>query len=52
MLFYMIIIAAVWLTYRHFAKKKRAADIRNWSVDFRKDIVRKSITNRLPWRNL
>jgi hypothetical protein len=52
MLFYIVIIAIAWLTFRHFAKKKRAADIRKWSVDFRKEAVRKSITSRLPWRNL
>jgi hypothetical protein len=52
MLFYIILITAAWLTYRHFAKKKRAADIRNWSVDFRGDKVIRPITRRLPWRNL
>jgi hypothetical protein len=52
MLFYIILIAAAWLTYRHFAKKKRAADIRNCSVDFRNDKAIRPITRRLPWRNL
>jgi hypothetical protein len=52
MLFYIIIIAGAWLTYRHFAKKKRAADIRNWSVDFRNDKAIRPVTRRLPWRNL
>ena len=52
MLFYVIIITGVWLTYRHFSKKKRAADIRNWSVDFRNDKAIRPVTRRLPWKDL
>jgi cbb3-type cytochrome oxidase subunit 3 len=52
-MFTLIVFAAIaWFAYRHFAKKKRAADIRNWSVDFRNDKAIRPITRRLPWRNL
>ena len=40
-----------FMAFRHMARKKRQRDIRNWSVDFRKDDIR-PITRRLPWRNL
>jgi hypothetical protein len=52
MLFYIILITAAWLAYRHFAKKKRAADIGNWSVDFRNDKAIRPVTRRLPWKDL
>jgi hypothetical protein len=48
----IIFLTVAWFAYRHFAKKKRAADIRNWSVDFRGDKTIRPITRRLPWRNL
>ena len=39
-----------WFTYRHFAKKKREADRRRWSVEFRESDIR-PITRRLPWKD-
>jgi hypothetical protein len=51
MLFYIVIITIAWLTYRHFAKKKRAADMRNWGVDYRRSDIR-PVTRRLPWKEL
>ena len=51
-MFTVIILALVgWFGYRHFAKKKREADRRNWSVDFRNTDIR-PITRRLPWKDL
>jgi predicted negative regulator of RcsB-dependent stress response len=38
-----------WFAYRHFSNKKRAADRRNWSVDFRDTPIR-PVTRRLPWK--
>jgi hypothetical protein len=50
-MFTLIILAlVVWLGYRHFAMKKREADRRNWSVDFRNTDIR-PITRRLPWKD-
>ena len=40
-----------WFAYHHFASKKREADRRNWSVDFRNSDIR-PITRRLPWKDL
>jgi hypothetical protein len=40
-----------WFAYRHFAKRKREADRRNWSVDFRNADIR-PVTRRLPWKEL
>ena len=48
----LIILGLIaWFTYRHFEKKKREADRRNWSVDFRDANIRPT-TRRLPWKNL
>ena len=50
-MFTLIILALVaWFGYRHLAKKKREADRRNWSVDFRNADIR-PITRRLPWKD-
>jgi hypothetical protein len=51
-MFTLIVLGLIaWFTYRHLAQKKRAADRRNWSVDFRKTDIR-PITRRLPWKEL
>jgi hypothetical protein len=51
-MFTLIILGLIgWLSYRHFAGKKRDADRRNWSIDFRKADIR-PITRRLPWKDL
>lgn len=51
MMFTLVILGLIgWFAYRHLAKKKRQADRRNWSVDFRKAEIR-SITRRLPWKD-
>ncbi len=51
-MFTLIILGLIaWFAYRHLAKKKREADRRNWSVDFRNTDIR-PVTRRLPWREL
>ena len=51
-MFTLIILGLIaWLTYRHLAQKKREADRRKWSVDFRNANIR-SISRRLPWKEL
>lgn len=51
-MFTLIILGLIaWFTYRHLAKKKREADRRNWSVDFRNTDIR-PVTRRLPWKEL
>jgi hypothetical protein len=51
-MFTVIILSLIgWLAYRHFANKKREADRRNWSVDFRSADIR-PVTRRLPWKDL
>lgn len=51
-MFTLIILGLIaWFAYRHFANKKRTADRRNWSVDFRDSDIR-PITRRLPWKEL
>jgi hypothetical protein len=48
----LIILGLIaWFTFRHFAKKKREADRRKWSVDFRETDIRPA-TRRLPWKEL
>ena len=50
-MFTLIILGLIgWFAYRHLAKKKRQADRRNWSVDFRGTEIR-PITRRLPWKD-
>lgn len=52
MMFTLIVLGLVgWFAYRHFANKKREADRRNWSVDFRTADIR-PVTRRLPWKEL
>lgn len=52
MMFTLIILGLIgWFAFRHFAKQKREADRRNWSVDFRSQDIR-PVTRRLPWRDL
>ena len=49
----LIILGLVaWFTYRHLAKKKRQADIRNWSVDFRNEPGTKAEHRRIKWKDL
>jgi predicted negative regulator of RcsB-dependent stress response len=51
-MFTLIILGLMaWFAYRHFANKKREADRRSWSVDFRNSNIR-SVTRRLPWKDL
>lgn len=51
-MFTLIILGLIgWLTYRHFAQKKRQAGRRNWRVDYRDTPIR-PVTRRLPWRDL
>lgn len=51
-MFTLIILGLLtWFAYRHFANKKREADRRGWSVDFRNSDIR-PVTRRLPWREL
>jgi len=51
-MFTLIILGLIaWFAYRHFAQKKRKADRRNWSVDFRDTAIR-PVTRRLPWKDL
>ena len=48
----LIILGLIaWFVYRQLAKKKREADRRNWSVDFRDTDIR-PVTRRLPWKEL
>lgn len=52
MMFTLIVLGLIgWFVYRHFANKKREADLRNWSVDFRNSDIR-PVTRRLPWKEL
>ena len=51
-MFTLIILGLIGsFAYRHFAQKKRQADLRNWRVDYRDAPIRPA-THRLPWRNL
>lgn len=51
-MFTLIILGLVaWFVYRHLANKKREADRRNFSVDFRDANIR-PVTRRLPWKEL
>jgi hypothetical protein len=51
-MFTLIVLGLIgWFAYRHFATKKRDADRRNWSVDFRNADIR-PVTRRLPWKEL
>jgi predicted negative regulator of RcsB-dependent stress response len=51
-MFTLIILGLIgWFAYRYFAQKKRKADHRNWSVDFRDTAIR-PVTRRLPWKDL
>ncbi|WP_397591085.1 hypothetical protein [Sphingorhabdus sp.] len=51
-MFTLIILGLIgWFAYRYFAQKKRKADRRNWSVDFRDTAIR-PVTCRLPWKDL
>lgn len=51
-MFTLIVLGlVVWFVYRHLAKKKRAADRRNWSLGYRSDTIR-PVTRRLPWKEL
>lgn len=51
-MFTLIILGlVVWFAYRHLANKKREADRRNFSVDFRDADIR-PVTRRLPWKEL
>jgi hypothetical protein len=51
-MFTLIILGLIgWFAYRHLATKKREADRRNWSVDFRNADIR-PVTRRLPWKDL
>ena len=50
-MFTLIILGLIgWFVYRHLANKKRQADRRNWSVNFRSTEIR-PITRRLPWKD-
>jgi len=50
-MFTLIIIGLMaWFAYRHFAKKKRAVDRRNWSVNFR-DSGSRTVTRRIATDN-
>ena len=49
-MFTLIIFGLIaWFAYRHLVQKKRKADRRSWSVDFRDSPIR-PVTRRLPWR--
>jgi hypothetical protein len=51
-MFTLVILGLIgWFAYRHFVQKKRHADRRNWSVDFR-DTAGRPVTRRLPWKDL
>lgn len=48
----LIILGLIgWFVFRHLSRKKRDADQRNWSVDFRNTEIR-PVTRRLPWKEL
>ena len=50
-MFTLIILGLIGcFAYRHLAKKKRQADRRSLTVDFRKTEIR-PITRRLPWKD-
>lgn len=50
-MFTLIILGLIgWFAYRHLAKKKREADRRKWSVDFRNSDIRPA-ARRLPWKD-
>lgn len=52
MMFTLIVLGLIgWFAYRHFANKKREADRRNWSVDFRNADIH-PVTRSLPWKEL
>lgn len=49
-MFTLVVLGIIgWFAYRHLAQKKRKADRRNWSVDFR-DLPIQPVTRRLPWK--
>ncbi len=52
----IILALAGYVAFRHFARKKRAADAKNWAknknVDFRNDPAIRPITRRLPHKDL
>jgi hypothetical protein len=51
-MFTLIVLGLIgWFAYHHISKKKREADRRNWSVDFRNADIR-PVTRRLPWKDL
>jgi hypothetical protein len=51
-MFTLIVLGLIgWFAYHHISKKKREADRRNWSVDFRNSDIR-PVTRRLPWKDL
>jgi hypothetical protein len=50
-LFFILGLAA-WLFISRKARAKRAADAKNWSVDFRNEPAIRPITRRLPWKDL
>ncbi len=50
-MFTLIILGLIgWFAFRQLAKKKREADRRKWSVDFRNSDIR-PVTRRLPWKD-
>ncbi len=50
--FFFIAGLVAWLFFRAKAKAKRAADVKNWSVDFSNEPAIKPTTRRLPWKDL
>jgi predicted negative regulator of RcsB-dependent stress response len=51
-MFTLIVLGVIALfAWRYFERKKREAERRTWSVDFRENDVR-PINRRLPWKDL
>jgi hypothetical protein len=51
-MFTLIVLGLIaWFAYRHFTKKKREADLRNWRVEYRNSDI-KPVTRRLPWKDI
>lgn len=51
-MFTLMVLGLVgWFAFRHFANKKREADRRSWSVDFRGSDIG-PVKRRLPWKKM
>jgi hypothetical protein len=51
-IFYFAVGLIAWVFISRKLRAKRAADAKNWSVDFRNDPEIRRMTKRLPWKDL